>query len=91
MTDQTTTSTPGRAVVRLGEEEFRALLKLPDGMRMIGINANWLALSIDVMIEGDGLPECAPQTEPLMLHGRWDGNGDGQIRFVAPDYDGTTP
>ena len=74
-----------RAIIRLGENEIRALLNLPDGMRVIGVNANWPMSAVDVMVEDDRLSEVAPHMEPPILAGRWEMNGDGSAAFIAPD------
>ncbi len=52
-----------RGVVRLNEDDIAAMLRLRKGQRVIGMWPNHPAMSIDVGIEGEGLPVVAPGAE----------------------------
>lgn len=56
-----------RGVISLHEEILDRLLDLPQGQRIIGFRADPVRLSIDICLEGDGLPECAPGTDPYRV------------------------
>lgn len=61
------TAPRNRGIVRLDEEVLHRALDLPENQRVIGFQLNPVALSIDVYIEGDGLPEVPPGcTAPLV-------------------------
>jgi hypothetical protein len=75
LTNPTTTATDGtakptrrRGVFHLHEEILGPLIDLPDGQRIIGFRPDPLRMSIDVCVEGDGLPECPPGTEPYVVN-----------------------
>lgn len=57
-----------RGVFRLDENILDQLIDLPAGQRIIGFRGNPLALSIEVHVEGAGLPACAPGTEPPIVN-----------------------
>ncbi len=57
-----------RGVFRLNDEVLHNLIDLPEGQRIIGFREDSLRLSIDVCVEGEGLPECAPGSEPYVIN-----------------------
>jgi hypothetical protein len=59
--------TSNRGVWRIDEEQIARALHLPPGQRVTSIQADWPTLSIDVMIEGEGLPEVEPAMEPRIV------------------------
>lgn len=58
-----------RGIVRLDERTLETALNLPAGQHVIGFRADPMCLSIDVCVEGAGLPEVPPGTEPLYVDG----------------------
>lgn len=97
MTDPTTTATAEitrpvrrRGVFRLDEEILARIIDLPDGQRIIGFRADSARLCIDVCVEGEGLPECAPAAEPRIVNagpyvthfGRWAYRGSDLAEMV---------
>jgi len=68
MTDMTSRPARNRGVFRLGEEILANLIDLPTGQRVIGLRENRMMLAIDVHVEGDGLPVCAPGSEPPIIN-----------------------
>jgi hypothetical protein len=54
-------------VVWLDGRAVEAMLRLPAGQRVVSIHADWLRYGIGLMIEGEGLPECAPEHEPVRV------------------------
>jgi hypothetical protein len=69
MTQTTPAPWRRRGVIQLHDEILGQLLPLPQGQRIIGFHTDLLRLSINVLIEGDGLPECAPGCEPCAVNG----------------------
>lgn len=68
-----------RGIWILDEEDIAKLIKLPEGQRVIGVREDWRRLSIQVGIEGEGLPEVEPGIElPIIGHGIPDSAGDVQ-------------
>lgn len=57
-----------RGVVLIDEIELARSLRLPEGQRILGFQPDHLRASIAVLVEGDGLPECAPGTEPPRIN-----------------------
>jgi len=46
-----------RGIWQIDQESIARAVDVPDGQRVIGVRENWPMLSIDVMLEGPGLPE----------------------------------
>lgn len=46
-----------RALVYLGEQQLMRILKLPEGFRVIGVNADFYRVGVVVMVESDALPD----------------------------------
>lgn len=59
----------GRVVYQLSEQLISAILKLPEGQRVIGVRDDFYSLSVLVMVEGPDLPEHEPgaHVQPLPL------------------------
>lgn len=68
MADPASRPARNRGVFRLGEDILTQLIDLPAGQRIIGFRDNPMMLAIDVHIEGDGLPECVPASEPPIVN-----------------------
>ena len=77
-TDGTAKSVRRRGVFRLHEEILNRIINVPDGQRIIGFRADPLRLSIDVCVEGEGLPECPPGAEPYVV------NADPYLNLTWP-------
>lgn len=56
-----------RGVIRLDEEILHRALDLPENQRVIGFRTDAVSLSIDVCVEGDGLPEVHSGTPALYV------------------------
>lgn len=56
-------TTRNRGVIRLDEEILHHALNMGENQHVIGFRTDPVSLSIDVCIEGDGLPEVIPGTE----------------------------
>lgn len=52
-----------RGIVRLDEETLHRALNLPENQQVIGFRTDPVSLSIDVCVEGEGLPEVLPGCE----------------------------
>ncbi len=74
-----------RAVVRITEQMITAMLDLPDGIRVVGVRDDFIAMGVLVMVEGDGLDPVpsGAVTPDLPGYWRWPERG-GRPRFV-PD------
>jgi hypothetical protein len=68
MTSSTSRPARHRGVFRLDENILARLIDLPAGQCVIGFRENPVMLSIDVHVEGDGLPVCAPGMEPPVVN-----------------------
>ena len=68
VTDTTDRPLRRRGVVQLHDEILEQVLRLPEGQRIIGFRCDPARLSIDVCLEGDGLPECAPGHEAPVVN-----------------------
>lgn len=93
------TTTRRRGVFRLNDEILHNLIDLPEGQRIIGFREDSLRLSIDVCVEGEGLPECAPGTQPETINAepytarfsRWAFRGrdlEEMVRLLAEELSG---
>lgn len=103
MSNQTTVATADtvppmrrRGVFRLDVEILASLIDLPAGQRIIGFRSDPLRLSIDVCVEGDGLPVCPPGTDPRVVNAepyavrfsRWATRGadlEAMVRVLAEE------
>jgi hypothetical protein len=56
-----------RAVVWLHEETLAGVLRLRGDQRVIAVVSEPVRLSIGIVIEGAGLPECEPSCHPYEL------------------------
>lgn len=45
-----------RAIVYINQQEIASLLKLPEGLHVLGVSSDFVRMSIAVMIEGESLP-----------------------------------
>lgn len=81
-----------RAVVRLDEQAIAHMLALPEGLRVIGVHADFHNISIMVMVEGDALAPVTEATVPPTLVGEWqpieptDDDAPVRVRWVPPNY-----
>jgi hypothetical protein len=74
-----------RAIVLLSDEIIERILDLPDGLRIVAINADFRRMGVEVMVEGDRLDPVAPATMPPTLAGEWDWNAEAQrLRWIPP-------
>jgi len=62
------TAVRNRGIVRLDEEILAQLIDLTADQRVIGLRENQMMLSIDVHVEGEGLPACAPGSIPEVIN-----------------------
>ncbi|WP_169165123.1 hypothetical protein [Cellulomonas taurus] len=63
-----THNTRGRAKLRLLPEDLSEILDLPEHTHVVAVQTEIDPLSIKILIEGPGLPECVPGTEAPYLH-----------------------
>lgn len=59
-----------RAIVLLSEQVIEGMLRLPTGVHLRTVRDAWNLNSVQLMLEGDGLPsdcEYVPNTEPMHL------------------------
>lgn len=68
MTAEATRPVRRRGIFRLDEEILGRIIDLPEGQRIIGFRPDPARLCIDVCIEGEGLPECPPVSEPYVVN-----------------------
>jgi hypothetical protein len=74
-----------RAIVQIDEQVLQALLEMPQGLRVLGVQGNWRNVGIDVMIEGPELEEVSHNTEPPILRGAWEfDEKTRKLRWVPP-------
>jgi hypothetical protein len=50
-------------VVWLNHEDIAQLLELPEGQRVVTVDASWTRMAVGVVIEGEGLPDREPGAE----------------------------
>jgi hypothetical protein len=59
-----------RGIWVLDEDDIAKLIGLPKGQRVIGVHEDWQRLLILVAVEGEGLPEVVPGSDPPIVgHG----------------------
>ncbi|GAA0528641.1 hypothetical protein GCM10010172_06540 [Paractinoplanes ferrugineus] len=56
-----------RGIYRIDEEQLARLLKLPAGQHVTSVTTSFERLSVLIMVEGEGLPEVHPGTEPPIV------------------------
>lgn len=56
-----------RGIWLIDEDDIARLIKLPKGQRVIGVHGDWQCMSIQVGMDGEGLPEVAPGTEAPII------------------------
>lgn len=78
MTAETNPPARRRGIYEIGEHELVRLLQLPPGQRLLSVSTNWARLSVTLLVEGDGLPECREGHAPMYL------NTFGQFRQGGP-------
>lgn len=59
-----------RGIYEIGDDELCRLLQLGAGQHVVSVNTSWERLSLLIMVEGPGLPECAPGNHPMVIN-RW--------------------
>jgi hypothetical protein len=78
-----------KAIVMLDEQVLAAMFKLPDGIRVVSVRADWERNAIQVMLEGEGLPEVAPGcVPPTLCDGEVELDEDGRPRIRLPQVAG---
>lgn len=81
-------SVRNRGVWRIDEEDIARAVRLPEGQRVIGVRENWPMLSIDVMIEGSGLPDVQEsQIPPYIGRGLPDVDLKRRIESLADELE----
>lgn len=67
MTDEPSQPASGCAVLMLDERVLQDFLKLPDGVRVVGIYPDMARRAIGIFLEGPGLPLCERGELPHLI------------------------
>jgi hypothetical protein len=74
-----------RAIIKLSQQEVERLVRLPDGLQVVGVTDDWPRHGIRILIEGDVLDPVDERTEPPTLFGTWHyDRATGRTRWEAP-------
>jgi hypothetical protein len=76
-----------RAVLFLSEDMVRAMLKLPDDVRILGIKDDFLRMGVQVLFEGNRFPTCPEGMYPYEVQAKYIMVPDENRIEVVFDYE----